>query len=138
MFTSYFGNLKNIAAELEPVSIARGNPRFYKGRREVALAPTWPMLKMDKAGYDAAYNAILAGLDPKEIFNRLGDNAVLLCWEKPNERCHRRRVAEWLEAKLGIVVPEFGLDRASCVSYDAMVSTLKAEKGKKPDELMLF
>jgi hypothetical protein len=138
VFTSFFANVKKIPAGLEPVSIARGSPRFWKGRVELDLAPTRAMLKMTKVDYDAGFNAILEKLDPQEIYDRLGDNAVLLCWEKPNERCHRRRVAEWLEAKLGIVVPELGLDRASCLPYDGMVSTLKAEKGKKPDELLLF
>jgi hypothetical protein len=133
MFTSYFGNLKNIPPVLEPVCIARGKPRFVKfnGRVELALAPTPAMLKMPRDQFDAAFAAQLATLDPKEIQARLGDNAVLLCWEKPGEGCHRRIVAEWLEAALGIVIPELGLKRSETKAYDE--TPWKAEKpAKKP------
>ena len=132
MFTSYLGNLKNIPAELRPVCIARGKPRFYAGDCDLRLAPTWAMLKMDKAEYDHHFNALLAQLDPAQVYRDLGENAVLLCWEKPNESCHRRRVAEWLEGALGVVIPELGLERSACLPYDAMPFARKAERSKAP------
>jgi uncharacterized protein (DUF488 family) len=48
----------------------------------------------------------LSKLDPQKVFSDLGQDAILLCWEKPGEDCHRRLVAEWLEGLLGIKVPE--------------------------------
>jgi hypothetical protein len=50
-------------------------------------------------------------LDPRKVYDELGDNAVLLCFCDPNEYCHRRLVAEWLEFHLGVLVPELGLAR---------------------------
>src|SRR5216684_747524 len=78
MYTSFFGNLENIPAELRPVGIARGVPKFYKGESDRRLAPTWAMLKMAKPDYDRYFAAILAKLDPQEIYQSLGENAVLL------------------------------------------------------------
>jgi hypothetical protein len=116
MFTSNFARVKRLPPELEPVSIAVGN-RYFKGRLEPRLAPTRPMLKMGREDFDRHYEEILATLNAQEIYESLGDNAVLLCWESPNIYCHRRRVAEWLEASLGIVVPEFGFERAEILPY---------------------
>jgi hypothetical protein len=51
----------------------------------------------------------------------LGENAVLLCWEKPWDACHRCLVAEWLEAALGLEIPEHGFDRIAYSAYDEMI-----------------
>jgi len=128
MMTSHYANVKNLPSDLEPVAISRGVPAWFKGRREQGLAPSWAMLKMTAADYDVHFARLLAKLDPRTIYDQLGENAVLLCWEKPNERCHRRAVAEWFERELGVVVPEYGLDRTACQAYAAMPSKLKAER----------
>ncbi len=126
MFTSNFGQAKAIlAAGLEPVAISRGIPRWFKGRRMLELAPTWPMLRMSANDYSLNFEEILARLDPKQVCAQLGEKAVLLCWEKPNvERCHRRRVAEWFEQALGIIVPEFGFPREETPAYLEMPTRL--------------
>jgi hypothetical protein len=126
LFTSFFGNLANIPADLRPVGIARGTPRWYKGASDKRLAPTWAMLKMSRPDYDAAMVAILDRLDPRELYESLGANAVLLCWEKPNLWCHRRLVAERLEQALGIEVPELGLPRCEVLPYHELPAERKA------------
>ncbi len=118
MQTSYFANVKNIPDHLEPVGIARGVPRWFKGRSERSLAPTWAMLKMSAADYDLRFDEILEKLDPQATYDLLGENGVILCWEKPGDKCHRRRVAEWFETELGVVVPELGFDRSETLPYD--------------------
>ena len=59
--------------------------------------------------------AILERLDPATVVKELEllvepDEPVLLCWERPpltaTNWCHRTMVAEWLEEKLGMSVPE--------------------------------
>jgi len=37
-------------------------------------------------------------------------DVILLCYEKPNEFCHRHIVAAWFEILLGIHVPEIMLN----------------------------
>ena len=112
VFTSNFAHLAQIrAAGLVPVAISRGIPVHYRGLRELRLAPARNMLKAPAAEFDRYYNDLLLSLDAREVYESLPPGAVLLCWEKPGEPCHRRSVAEWFEYHLGVVVAEFGYDR---------------------------
>jgi uncharacterized protein (DUF488 family) len=104
MQTSYFAKTKN---HQRAVSIARSSPRWFKGRRYMQLAPPWSLVKMeDEEEYTKEYRKILDKLDPAMVLEDLGEGAILLCWEKAGEFCHRRLVAEWLEEHLGITVNE--------------------------------
>jgi hypothetical protein len=122
--TSCFGNpgIKAVVTTHNPeaaveklsiivVSIALWAPRWYRGRRYPALAPRREMLKMDEASYRVEYQKILDSLDPRKVFEDLGEDAILLCWERPGKFCHRRLVAEWLEQNLGVTVPEIEVRR---------------------------
>jgi len=88
------------------VSIALRAPNWYRGRRYSALTPRREMLKMEEATYRVEYQKILDNLDPRQVYEDLGENAILICWEAPGKFCHRRLVAEWLEEHLGVTVPE--------------------------------
>lgn len=101
------------------VSIARSEPRGTPGgyRKYKALAPTREMLRMDYNRYrDLYFGEILRPLSPLKVVDDLRDltggaEPVLLCWEditKPGQWCHRRMVAEWLQDRLGIDIPEIG------------------------------
>lgn len=112
MKTSFFGN-KEAAGDPNAISIARWPPRWWGSRRRfIALAPSIGLLNRSKAGlpwpeYVTEYKSdVLKKLDPAKVFLELGAKAILLCWEKPGEDCHRRLVAEWLEKNLKIKVPE--------------------------------
>ena len=82
------------------------------GREYKKLAPKYYFLHKykldgDEEFYTQQYQAeVLDQLDPKEVLRDLGEDAVLLCYEKPGQFCHRRLVAKWLEEKLGIEVKE--------------------------------
>jgi len=130
MWTSHYAAVKQLPPDVEPVAISRGIPTWYRGRREQCLAPSWAMLKMPPAEYDAHFAQILAGLDPRAVLDRLGDQAVLLCWERPNVRCHRRAVAEWFERELGVIVPEFGFARAESPPFAALPPKRSARAGR--------
>ena len=105
MFTSYFWRF-HLKSDPHLVSIARKTPEWFRGRRYPALAPRSNMLKMDEEGYRRKYQLILDRLNPRRVYEDLGEEAVLLCWEQPGEFCHRRLVAAWLEEALGVTVPE--------------------------------
>src|SRR5262249_39754562 len=97
MFTSCFRNWKAVKASgLEPVAISRGLPAWFKGRQFEPLCPSRDMLQLADEEFDREYDRMLAQLDPRQVFEALGDRTVLLCWEKPNQPCHRRNAAEWL------------------------------------------
>lgn len=112
MRTSYFAN-RRAAADPNAVAISRGVPRRFAGRVYDPLRPPWELVQRAKSGaltaeeYERRYRAeILDRLDPATVRRELGDDAVLLCWERPGAACHRRIVAHWLEERLGIRVAE--------------------------------
>ena len=107
--TSYFAKYKGENA----VSISLSKPQWYTTCREYKkLAPSWNLLNKYKQDKDEEfyieqyYKDVLDKLDPKQVYEELGEDAVLLCWEK-NGFCHRFLVAKWLEDKLGIEVKEY-------------------------------
>ena len=116
-------NFAKSAKHPNAVAISRGVPRFYKGRRCLALAPpTWLLKAKDPELFDREYRKQLDALDAKQVAEDLGPNVILLCWESFNVRCHRRLVAEWLEGKLGIVVPEMDHERAESILFSEQPS----------------
>lgn len=107
------GNNRIAISRVIPRGIVPGFKRFR------ALAPgAWfnqPEYKNNQAAYRERYIAeILAPLNAQDTWEQLhqlagGEEPILLCWEplkKQGEWCHRRMVAEWFEAELGVAVPE--------------------------------
>ena len=87
------------------------------------LAPPRSLLKAkDPELFDREYRKQLEALDAKQVAEELGPHAILLCWESFNVRCHRRLVAEWLEEKLGIVVPELLHERSESIPFNEQPS----------------
>ncbi len=115
MFTGYFGKVKSYPQDkgYRFVSIARFN-KFWNGDEYKRLAPPAEIIKIeDEELYtDLYYEKVLNKLSPQKVYDELGDNAVLLCYERWSDIkeektfCHRRIVAKWLEDNLGIKVEE--------------------------------
>ena len=115
MFTGYFGKVKSYPKDkgYKYISIARFN-RFWSGEEFKKLAPPAEIIKIDdeKLYTKLYYEKVLNKLDPKQVYAELGDNAVLLCYEKwadikeGKTFCHRRIVAKWLEETIGVKVEE--------------------------------
>ena len=104
----------------QAVSIARGQPRWMTPvSSDLRLAPTPAMMKMEREDYIPAMLARLNRLDAHRIAREL-DGKILLCWEPPGVFCHRRMVAEWLEAETGLVIPEWGYERDECPPWDQL------------------
>lgn len=114
MFTSYFGNRKNIT---NPLAITGKPPYWFKGPHYAPLGPKESFLHpykngtLDELGYIEQYiKLVLDPLDPKVVYKELtdtyGDDVTLLCFEKPPKFCHRSLVAIWFESNLGIAVTE--------------------------------
>jgi hypothetical protein len=106
------------------ISIARFQPMNWLARLGkkppslplyLPLAPATEMLKLQPIEFDAAYVAQLASLNPRQVYNDLvalgGSECILCCYEAPNELCHRRLAASWLESSLGIAVPEIACEQ---------------------------
>lgn len=108
MQTSYYAKYRGPHG----VSIAGYAPKGYKGREYKKLAPKFWFFKKYKAdGDEASYTEnfqreVLDHLDPRQVYEELGPDAVLLCYEKSGAFCHRHLVARWLEKHLGITITE--------------------------------
>jgi hypothetical protein len=94
----------------DPAAEDNGGPYITQCRR---LAPRYDMLKLPWAEYVPAYDSrILAKLDARAVWDVLHQRAgqsvepVICCYEKSNEHCHRRLVAEWFKRELGEDVTE--------------------------------
>jgi uncharacterized protein YeaO (DUF488 family) len=124
VFTSRYSNADIAVSGLVPVGITAFPPKFKLTYHVVAhlreLAPSPGLLAQVRSGaitkeqFRARYIARLDALGPNRVRSMLTvaqggrSGVVLLCFENVNagERCHRRYLAEWLTAKLGLVVPE--------------------------------
>jgi len=132
-------NFASSASHPDAVAISRGVPQFYKGRRYVALAPPrWLLKAKDPELFDGEYRKQLAALDARQVAEELGPNSILLCWESFNVRCHRRLVAEWLEEKLGIVVPEVDHERSESLPFSQQPSKWDGKPSQGTKSLRLF
>ena len=89
-------NFARSSKDTNAVSISQGIPRWYKGRRYMPLAPSWELIKIeDEQLYrQLYYEQVLSQLDPYQVYNDLGPDAIMLCWESPGKFCHRRLAAE--------------------------------------------
>ncbi len=109
MQTSYFAKHRN---KPHGVCIAAGPPPGFKGRTYLKLAPKkWFLYRYKKDNNEKAYikayeKEVLDKLDPQEVYNDLGNNAVLLCWEGSGKFCHRHLVSTWLNKALNIHIKE--------------------------------
>lgn len=101
--TGYFAKHKGT----DGVSIALYPPKFFKGRCYSALAPTPQILEWWKSSeQDAKAQNIYRRLYFRDVLNKLDVHEVaralegktLLCFERPDEFCHRHLVADWLTA----------------------------------------
>ena len=91
------------------VAISSTHPKWFEGRHYRPLAPPWKLVDAYKSGKimaetytDSYWESVLCKLDAQEVFDELGNDAILLCYEKPGEFCHRRIVARWFEIELGV------------------------------------
>lgn len=114
IYTSYFGNVRKLH-EFVQISIALYTPRFLKIPKYSNLAPHHKMLEMPEEQYRKVYAELLSRLDPEQVLKDLqeiaqGNNFVLLCYEKPNEFCHRHLVADWLNTNCKTRIIEYGSD----------------------------
>ena len=117
MKTSYYFSNRIREPGLNLVAVSNSYPRhlpWLKDARQYRkLCPGWPLVKEYKKhniswpNYMEIYHEdILDKLDPETVYSDLGDNAIILCWEKPGKLCHRKLIADWLYDHLRIRVNE--------------------------------
>jgi hypothetical protein len=116
LYTSYFSHIeREYYLEERCFAISRGVPHGYKGLRYEDLAPSEGLLCIWRniKGYgwprfvEAYKRECLNHLDPWKVYNDIGEDSILICWEGPMKPCHRHIVADWLMENIpGLVVIE--------------------------------
>jgi hypothetical protein len=125
VYTSYFGQMRNFPENVIPVAICGGIPTWYKGAWYKKPAPKYEFFQKWKQTHDNEY---YIGQYNKEVLDKLNwqtviadvhllipediratmqssiwtspdVHVVLLCYEKPEDFCHRHLFAEWLNSK---------------------------------------
>ena len=121
IYTSYFAKLKYLPKDIIPISICGKCPEWYKGIQYKVLAPKYKFFMEWKKNKDNDYyiehfqKEVLDTLEVENVINRLyelseGKDVCLLCYEKPNDFCHRHLVANWLKENK-IECEEYKYDR---------------------------
>lgn len=118
IYTSYYANLRKIPDDIVRISIAGKAPAWYTGLQYKKVAPKtgffleWKKNK-DNDYYIKHYNSeVLSMLVAQNVYDdltKLSSNVdcVLLCYERPEDFCHRHLVADWLSRELNIDVKEW-------------------------------
>lgn len=115
IYTSYYGNLKKLhSANIVPISISLYNPKWFKGMSLSMLAPLKSMLhgELTEEQYTKKYLRLLDTVNFKDVLkfikaNSRGNDVALLCYEKPNDFCHRHLLADFMNKKFNMNIKEF-------------------------------
>ena len=111
IYTTYFANLRKLPPDVIPISICGKAPDWYTGLQYKKLAPKYSFFMEWKKTHDNEYyiehfqKEVLDTLCASEVLEELfalkplkdkGKQIALVCYEKPDEFCHRHLVAKWL------------------------------------------
>lgn len=131
MYTSYYAQLDFLIQRgyKNFVAISGWLPEFYKElllnnpnknisfRRCAELSPKkdwffqWKNGEFDNDRYvKLYYETVLNNVNAQELYEKFGEDAILLCYEKPDDFCHRHIVAEWFNKELKINVEEINVN----------------------------
>lgn len=118
IYTTYFGKLKNLPTNITPIAICGKSPDWYNGLEYKKLAPKWDFFVEWKKNRDNHYyvkcfnEQVLGVLNVQEVYRELNmlannnEDIALVCYEKPEDFCHRHLVANWFREN-GIKIREF-------------------------------
>lgn len=118
LYTTYFANLKKLPKDIVSISISGKAPDWYNGIQYKKLAPKYDFFMKWKSDHDnnsyiESFNSkVLNFLNVSQVladFTSLTNGApkvALVCYEKPNDFCHRHLVADW-----------FNQNKITCVEW---------------------
>ncbi|MBQ8302793.1 MAG: DUF488 family protein [Clostridia bacterium] len=118
IYTTYFSNVRNLSANIVPISISGKAPIGWKGLQYKKLAPKYSFFSIWKETQDNDYyiehynSEVLEKLSVDNVVNELitlaecSDTIALVCYESPEKFCHRHLVAKWLSQN-GYEVEEY-------------------------------
>lgn len=120
IYTTYFAKLKKLPSTITPIAICGKAPDWWTGLQYKTLAPKWSFFSVWKQTHDNNYyienfnKLVLDKLSASEVVKALEElspteDFALVCYEKPEDFCHRHLVADWL-TKNGYNCKEYGTE----------------------------
>lgn len=123
IYTGYFAKLDEYKEMgLHPISIARVTPKNILCDKAGIFAPPSELLsdfknnpELPEEEYEKRYKSHLSSIDLIKELNNLPDlteketGYVFLCYEAPNEFCHRHLLADFLNQKYSVNVKEYDI-----------------------------
>ena len=122
IYTSYFSNIPNLEkAGIVCCAICLKVPSFFDGPNLASVAPSGSILMEHKKSHDDSrykeryISEILCAyrFHPEYITDFIeklgnGKDVALLCYERPEDFCHRHILAEWLNERIpGLDIQEY-------------------------------
>ena len=118
LYTTYFAKLRSLPKTISPIAICGKAPEWFLGPQYKKLAPRYDFFSEWKRINDNHYyvqcfnELVLSQLDPIRVLDELysltsSEDIALVCYEKPEDFCHRHLVANWFR-EYGIQIKEFG------------------------------
>ena len=125
IYTTYFSKLKDLPSNIIPIAICGKSPDWYRGLEYKKLAPKYSFFKVWKETHDNEFyikcfeEQVLNNLNVLDVvtdlYSMISDPSIqqylymvncppwandryhiaLVCYEKPDNFCHRHLVAEW-------------------------------------------
>lgn len=115
MKTSYFAHPNILKTDLKLISVSKKPPTWFTKNIQIyrLLCPSWDLVMSYKNNSISEeeyvrryYEENLNKLDPEKVYHDLGEDSVLLCYEKSGQFCHRHIIGRWLMNSLNIIVME--------------------------------
>lgn len=113
--TGYFAKVNKYREEgYMPIAISVSKPNWFNGNSLNIFAPEWSLVDKWKKGlitwddYRKDYCNMLSRRNIAHTLRLLEPykKVVLLCYEKPSDKCHRHELADYLKTKFGLDVKE--------------------------------
>ena len=115
LYTTNFANLKKLPDNIIPIAICAKSPDWYNGLEYKKLAPKYEFFIKWKETGDADqyikcyFEQVLEKLNQREVYCELRalvnnsplnsrKDMALVCYESPDEFCHRHLVRDWLNS----------------------------------------
>ena len=118
IWTTYFSNVRSLPDNIVPISICGRAPSWWTGKEYRKLAPKWDFFQRyketgDQEHYVKNFDArVLAPLNITTVLSELsslsdGKDIALVCYEKPENFCHRHLVAQWIMKNTNYTIKEW-------------------------------
>lgn len=129
----YTSNYARNSENPNSYAISVYGPNWYKGKSFKLLAPKHQTVidykkgSITEAEYIKQYLEYITrdGQTAQTLYDAIPENAILLCYESPNEFCHRRVFAEWIKYELGIEIPELlNQKELEKIKHEKLVETI--------------